>query len=82
MTKLLTTNGIITKIKNLSNNTYHYWIKDQNGNEEKYIYFANNTSNIDGLDNSRKITIQYEIRYSDKYGQSNIIRDFTLFNLF
>jgi exodeoxyribonuclease V alpha subunit len=72
-----TIQGEIINVKALKSNAYHYFIKDDKGNTAKYIFFANGTDYPDGLDNSRKITIEYEITYSDKFGESNKIQKVT-----
>lgn len=70
--------GTIISVKNLKNNTFQYFIKDKNGNIDKYIYFgqAHQNSSADGLDISREVSIEYEIRDGGKYPKSNIIRNF------
>jgi exodeoxyribonuclease V alpha subunit len=68
-----TIQGKIIDTKALKNNTYRYFITDDKGNTDEYIFFSNGTDYPDGLDNSRKIIIDYEILHSSKYGQSNKI---------
>ncbi len=70
-----TITGNIISVKNLKSNTFHYFIKDKNGNMNKYVYFGN-SHDTDGLDTSREVTIEFEVRDGGKYGKSNIIKKF------
>ena len=76
MSNISTINGIIISTKILKNNTFQYLIKDDKGITDKYTFFTNNSKNIDGLDNTRHLTIKYESKYNEKYGKTNIIKEF------
>lgn len=69
-----TITGEIINSKNFKNNVYHYWIKDSNGNTEKYTLFGNGNNGLhkNGLDNSRIVTIQYSTHVND-FGTTNRI---------
>lgn len=66
--------GKIVNAKPLKNNTFIYFIEDNKGATEKYIFFADSKF-PDGLDNSREITVEYEIIHNEKYGPSNKIKN-------
>ena len=76
MSKLITVNGIIISTSAYKNNTFKYLIKDDKGSTFDYIYYANGGKNQEGLDNSRHITIKYEMTHN-KYGSSKIIKEIT-----
>lgn len=69
--------GKIINTKALKNNSYNYFIKDDKGKTDKYIFFANGSNHPNGLDNSRDVKIDYEIIHNDKFGQSKKINEVT-----
>lgn len=75
-----TITGTIVSVKKFKNNTYQYFIKDENKNTEKYIYFASADNDNPGLDASRVITIKYIVKENGNYPRSNIIKEFVYGN--
>src|SRR3984885_10964164 len=65
--------GKIIQNKICQNNTYLYWIKDQEDHCDKYVYFAKNLPDSDGLNDSKYVTVKYHTISSNRYGNSNII---------
>lgn len=63
--------GKIISANPLRSNVWHYMIQTVKGAVDKYTYFSKDPA---GLDTSRHISFEYEVRFDPRYGNSNIIK--------